>query len=178
VRQEHIGDRARATAVAAARWGIAGLVAMVPDELPSFFHVGLDRTVLVFSLAITIGAGLVFGAVPARYGTRGQLADALQGRGADLLGGTGVRQFFVAVQLGLCIVLLVGAGLLARSFNRLQQVPLGLNPDHVVTAELRLPITKYDNDTVVTEFGRCRGSRWTWRSCSSPADHAPARRQV
>jgi putative ABC transport system permease protein len=140
--------------VLVARWGIAGLVAMVPDGLPSFIEVGLDRTVLLFSLSITVAAGLVFGAVPARYGTRGQLADALQGRGADLLGGTGVRQFFVAVQLGLCIVLLVGAGLLARSFGRLQQVPVGFNPDHVITAELRLPMTKYAHDTVVAAFGR------------------------
>jgi predicted permease len=127
---------------------------MVPDGLPSFGEVGLDRRVLLFSLAITLGAGLVFGAVPARYGTRGQLADALQGRGADLLGGTGVRQLFVAVQLGLCIVLLVGAGLLVRSFSRLQQVPVGFNPDHLITAELRLPVTKYDNDTLIAEFGR------------------------
>ncbi|HZA80608.1 MAG TPA: ABC transporter permease, partial [Actinomycetes bacterium] len=140
--------------VLAARWGISGLLAMVPDGLPSFGEVGLDRRVLLFSLAITIGAGLVFGAVPARYGTRGQLADALQGRGADLLGGTGVRQLFVAVQLGLCIVLLIGAGLLARSFSRLQQVPVGFNPDHLVTAELRLPVTKYGNDTVIAAFGR------------------------
>ena len=140
--------------VLAARWGIAALVAMVPNGLPAFGEVGLDPRVLLFSLAITVGAGLVFGAVPARYGTRGQLADALQGRGADLLGGTGVRQLFVAVQLGLCIVLLVGAGLLARSFGRLQQVPLGLDPDRVVTAELRLPVTKYGNDTLIAEFGR------------------------
>ena len=140
--------------VLVARWGISGLVTMVPDGLPSFGEVGLDRRVLLFSLAITIGAGLVFGAVPARYGTRGQLADALQGRGADLLGGNRVRQLFVAVQLGLCIVLLVGAGLLARSFSRLQQVPVGFNPDHLVTAELRLPMTKYGNDTVVVAFGQ------------------------
>ena len=140
--------------VLVARWGISALVTMVPDGLPSFGEVGLDRRVLLFSLAITIGAGLVFGAVPARYGTRGQLADALQGRGADLLGGNRVRQLFVAVQLGLCIVLLVGAGLLARSFSRLQQVPVGFNPDHLVTAELRLPMTKYGNDTVVVAFGQ------------------------
>jgi len=140
--------------VLVARWGISGLVTMVPDGLPSFGEVGLDRSVLLFSLAITIGAGLVFGAVPARYGTRGHLADALQGRGADLLGGNRVRQLFVAVQLGLCIVLLVGAGLLVRSFSRLQQVPVGFNVDHLVTAELRLPVTKYGNDTLVAAFGR------------------------
>jgi putative ABC transport system permease protein len=59
-----------------------------------------------------------------------------------------------AVQLGLCMVLLVGAGLLARSYSPLQQVPIGLDPHNVVTAELRLPATKYDNDTLIAEFGR------------------------
>jgi predicted permease len=135
-----------------ARWGISALVQMVPDGLPAFGDVGLDRTVLLFTLAITIGAGLVFGAVPARYGTRGQLADALQGRGADPGSGSRVRQLFVAVQLALCIVLLVGAGLLVRSFARLQQVPVGFRTDHLVTAELRLPVTKYANDTLVVAF--------------------------
>jgi predicted permease len=135
-----------------ARWGIAALLRLVPDGLPAFGNVGLDRTVLLFSLAITIGAGLVFGAVPARYGTRGELADALQDRGADPGGGGRARQLFVAVQLALCIVLLVGAGLLVRSFARLQQVPVGFRTDHLATAELRLPITRYGNDTLVVAF--------------------------
>jgi predicted permease len=136
-----------------ARWGISALVGMIPDGLPAIGDIGLDRTVLLFSLSITVGAGLVFGAVPARYGTRGQLADALQGRGADQAGGSRVRQLFVAVQLALCIVLLVGAGLLVRSFARLQQVPVGFRTDHLVTAELRLPATKYGNDTLIAGFG-------------------------
>jgi predicted permease len=137
-----------------ARWGITALVAALPEGLPAIGDVGLDRTVLLFSLAITLGAGLVFGAVPARYGTRGQLSDALQGRGADQGGGNRVRQLFVAVQLALCIVLLVGAGLLVRSFTRLQQVPVGFATDHLLTAELRLPVTKYRNDTLVAQFGQ------------------------
>ncbi|HKU62194.1 MAG TPA: ABC transporter permease, partial [Gemmatimonadales bacterium] len=142
-----------ALGVLLARWGIAALVAALPDGLPAFGEVGLDRGVLLFSLAITVGAGLLFGAVPARYGTRGSLNDALQGRGADQGGGNRVRQLFVAVQLALCIVLLVGAGLLVRSFARLQQVPVGFATDHLLTAELRLPVTKYGNDTLVTQFG-------------------------
>jgi predicted permease len=137
-----------------ARWGISALVGMIPDGLPAFGEVGLDRTVLLFSLGITVGAGLVFGAVPARYGTRGEVAETLQGRGADAGGGSRVRQVFVAVQLALCIVLLVGAGLLVRSFARLQQVPVGFRTDHLVTAELRLPSVRYGDDTVITEFGR------------------------
>jgi predicted permease len=142
-----------AVGVLLAHWGIAALIGMVPDGLPAFGGIGLDHTVLLFSLAITVGAGLVFGALPARYGTRGQLADALQGRGADPTGGSRVRQLFVAVQLALCIVLLVGAGLLVRSFACLQQVPVGFRTDHLVTAELRLPVTKYSNDTLIAGFG-------------------------
>jgi ABC-type antimicrobial peptide transport system permease subunit len=53
-----------------ARWGIEALVAAMPNGLPAFGEVGLDLSVLLFSMAITVGAGLLFGAVPARYGTR------------------------------------------------------------------------------------------------------------
>jgi predicted permease len=110
--------------------------------------------VLLFSLVITVAAGLLFGAVPARYATRADLADALQNRSGD--GGAGgrgdVRNTFVGIQLALCIVLLVGAALLTRSFARLQQEKMGFEPDHLITAEFRLPATKYTNDTVIAEF--------------------------
>ena len=106
---------------------------------------------LAFSLAITVGAGLLFGAVPARYGTRTDVADALQGRGGDS-GGNRVRQLVVAGQLALCIVLLVGSALLLRSFARVQAQPTGFDPDRLLTAELRLPATRYGNDTVIAQF--------------------------
>jgi predicted permease len=137
--------------VGLARWGIAALVAAVPNGLPVYGNVGLDRAVLAFSLAITVGAGLLFGAVPARYGTRTDVADALQGRGGDG-GGNRVRQLVVAGQLALCIVLLVGSALLLRSFARVQAQPTGFDPDRLLTAELRLPATRYGNDTVIAQF--------------------------
>jgi putative ABC transport system permease protein len=134
-----------------ARWGIAALVASVPDGLPVYGEVGLDLTVLAFSIAITVGAGLLFGAVPARYGTRTDVADALQGRGGET-GSGGVRQLVVAGQLALCIVLLVGSVLLLRSFAKVQAQPTGFDVDRLLTAELRLPTAKYGNDTVIAQF--------------------------
>jgi predicted permease len=142
--------------VLVSRWAIVALVAAVPGGLPAFGAIGLDWTVLLFSAAITIGAGLVFGVVPARFATRADLAGALQNRGADgsggSVGGGRIRNTFVTIQLALCIVLLVGAVLLTRSFLRIQQEQIGFNPDHLITAELRLPITKYADDTAMAQF--------------------------
>ena len=63
-----------------------------------------------------------------------------------------MRQLVVAGQLALCIVLLVGSALLLRSFARVQAQPIGFDPDRLLTAELRLPATRYGNDTVVAQF--------------------------
>jgi putative ABC transport system permease protein len=128
----------------------------VPGGLPAFGEVGLDWPVLLFSAGITVAAGLAFGLVPARFATRDDLASALQGRGADGTGGAvlggRLRHTFVAIQLALCIVLLVGAALLTRSFLRMQGEQLGFDPDHVITAEFRLPAARYTNDTVIAAF--------------------------
>jgi predicted permease len=145
-----------AVGVLVSRWAIAALVAAVPGGLPAFGEVGLDWPVLLFSAGITVAAGLAFGLVPARFATRDDLASALQGRGADGTGGAvlggRLRHTFVAIQLALCIVLLVGAALLTRSFLRMQGEQLGFDPDHVITAEFRLPAARYTNDTVIAAF--------------------------
>ena len=137
-----------------ARWAIVALIAAAPDGLPALGPVELDGPVLLFSAAITVGAGLLFGAVPARWAARAGLADALQTRTGDgaAPGRGDARAVFVAVQLALCIVLLVGAGLLTRSLARIRQVPLGFQPGGLLTAEFRLPAAKYANDTVVAQF--------------------------
>jgi putative ABC transport system permease protein len=137
-----------------ARWAIVALVAAAPGGLPALGPVELDGPVLVFSAAITVGAGLLFGALPARWAARAGLADALQTRTGDgaAPGRGDARTIFVAVQLALCIVLLVGAGLLTRSLDRIRQVPLGFEPDRLLTAEFRLPSVKYDNDTAIAQF--------------------------
>ncbi|MGH7499697.1 MAG: ABC transporter permease [Gemmatimonadales bacterium] len=136
------------------RWAIDALVTAVPGGLPAFGEIGLDNHVLFFSVGVTVVAGLLFGAMPAIYAARADLHDSLQVRGAgSATGGRGdVRNTFVAVQLALCIVLLVGAGLLTRSLGRLQQEKLGFDPENLLTAEFRLPAAKYQRDEQIVQF--------------------------
>ena len=124
---------------------------------------------LLFSAAITVGAGLLFGALPARWAAHTALAEALQTRSGDgaAPGRGDARTVFVAVQLALCIVLLVGAGLLTRSLARIRQIPLGFEPARLLTAEFRLPAAKYDNDTVMYALRRGPRAADVW---SVPAD--------
>jgi putative ABC transport system permease protein len=93
--------------------------------------------------------------MPAVYAARTDLNDSLQTRTADgaVAGKGDVRQAFVAVQLALCIVLLIGAGLLMRSLSRLQAERLGFDADRLLTAEFRLPSAKYQSDEQIVQFG-------------------------
>ena len=137
-----------------AYWSVGAIVAAAPGGLPTFGAVGVNLRVLAFSTALTVGSGLLFGLAPALHGTRVDLAGALTQRSGD--GGRGgrldLRQSFVAIQMALCIVLLVGAGLLARSLAALRQVEPGFQPDHLLTAEFRLPAVKYDTPEKMNQF--------------------------
>ena len=137
-----------------ARSAIGVLVHAVPGGLPAFGTVGLDRRVLLFSAALTVGAGLLFGIAPALHAGRARLTDALALRTGDAGDGRRLdpRQAFAALQLALCIVLLAGAALLERSLGALREVNVGFDPHNVLTAEFRLPAAKYRSDTAITEF--------------------------
>jgi putative ABC transport system permease protein len=139
--------------IVVAQWAIQWLMAAMPGRLPAFGEVGLDRRVLLFSIAITVLTGLLFGAMPALYAARANLNDSLNLRVDGAIGGRGdVRNTFVAVQLALCIVLLVGAGLLTRTSAALQRVDIGFNPDNLLTAEFRLPAAKYGTPEQINQF--------------------------
>jgi putative ABC transport system permease protein len=137
-----------------AHWAIKALVAGAPGGLPAFGAIGLDLRVLLFSAGITIVSGILFGAVPALYTARRDLTRALTQRAGDATTGGGIdlRNTFVAIQLALCIVLLVGAGLLTRSLVALQRVRPGFDPEHLLTAEFRLPAAKYATAEQITAF--------------------------
>ena len=143
-----------AAGLVGAHWAIKALVAAVPGGLPVNGDVGLDGGVLLFSVAITLGAGLLFGAMPALHAARANLHDALTTRsgGATIGGRLDVRNAFVGVQLALCIVLLVGASLLSRSLLTLQRVDPGFDPHNLLTAEFRLPAAKYKDSAQVRDF--------------------------
>jgi predicted permease len=131
-------------AVAAA--GTGSLRAWLPADLPKVGEIGLDARVLVFSFGASIAAVVVFGLAPSLQASGGNLSGALREGSAgagESAGKRRLRHAFVAVETALSFVLLVGAGLLARSFARLQEVPLGFEPARVLTAGMSLPRSQY-----------------------------------
>ncbi len=141
--------------VVVARWAIHALVATIPGGiLPAFGEVGLDPIVLAFSGGITILAGLIFGAAPALRGARADLQETLQLRSGEAATSRGfdIRNFFIALELALCIVLLVAAGLLTRSLSAITRTDPGFDASHMLTAEFRLPRSRYTNDTLINDF--------------------------
>ncbi len=127
--------------------GIRILVAMQPDGIPRIDTVGVDGTVLLFTLAASLLSALIFGAAPALRAARPDLANALKDRGSDAGGvrGNKVRTVLVVAEVGLSLVLLIGAGLMVRSFAKLQQVHPGFDSKNVLTFSVPLPFFKYTN---------------------------------
>ncbi len=138
-------------AIAATR----GLLALNPHTLPGVFEVGIETRVLIFSALLSIGTGVLFGFAPAIAAARTDLNGALKDRGRGGTGGRSserLRHVLVVAQVSLAVVLLVGAGLLVRSFRELTTVHLGYDPDHVITAQLRVDGARYDSSAAVNQF--------------------------
>jgi putative ABC transport system permease protein len=124
---------------------LQGLIAWAPADLPRVSEIHVDARVLAFGLALSVLSGVIFGLAPAWHGTESRLAEALEGaRGAgEERTSHRARNIFVVTETALAIVLLVGAGLLIRSFARLQQVNVGFNPRQLLTAQVGLPRAQY-----------------------------------
>jgi predicted permease len=116
--------------------------------------VTIDRRVLLFGLAVSTLAGLLFGLAPAYQLTRLNVHSDLKqgGRGGSGAGQRRIRAALVAGEIALSLVLLVGAGLTIRSFVKLQHQPAGFNPDHVLTLGVNLPSARYPTPLQKAEF--------------------------
>jgi predicted permease len=126
--------------------GLRSLVAMSAQQLPGMAAASLHPVVLVFTLGLSVVTGLVFGVVPAIAVVRGNTAAFLKEDGARGSAGrsTGLaRAALVAGEIALALMLLVGAGLLIKSFARLQSVDPGFATDNVLTAQVALPSSRY-----------------------------------
>jgi putative ABC transport system permease protein len=120
------------------------LVVLVGAQLPiSPEQIRLDMPVLFFALGISMATGLLFGLAPALQASRGDLAETLRSRTGGGVRST-TRNALVVVQLALSLALLASAGLLTRSLLALQRVDPGFEGDHLLTAQFRLPGSKYD----------------------------------
>jgi putative ABC transport system permease protein len=130
-----------------AAWGGDLLLRFAPQDLPRIHETHMDGRVIVFTLAVSLVTGILFGLVPALAASNPDLNETLKDGGR---GGTGsakrqrVRNAFVIAEVTLALVLLIGAGLMLKSFWRLQGVDPGFNPDGVLTMRMMLPFETYE----------------------------------
>jgi len=144
-------------ALALAWWGIDLLVSLAPPDLVNLSQVKINVAVLGFTLGISALTGVIFGLAPAFGATRLNLHESLKEGGKNIGGGMRshrLRNSLVILEVALALVLLVCAGLLIRSFARLQSVDPGFNARNVLTMRVSLPGRKYDNDQKLINFYR------------------------
>jgi hypothetical protein len=136
-----------AAGVVVAKAGIRMLLALPPKSLPRLDNIGVDRRVLVFTLGISILTGIVFGLFPAWSASRLTLGEGLKESGNRITGSRKslrLRRILVVSETVLAILLLVGAGLLIRSFQRMQSVSPGFSSDNLLTMRVELPAARYE----------------------------------
>jgi predicted permease len=122
------------------------LVALNAGTIPRIAEVSMDVRVLAFTFAVALGTGILFGALPALRAARANPRDALAAGGAkSSMGHKGLRaqRTLVVAEVALALMLLVGAGLMVRSFDRLLDVDPGFEPDNVLALDLTLSSTSY-----------------------------------
>jgi putative ABC transport system permease protein len=138
-------------------WGIRGLVSIMPPYFPRVEEIGLDGRVVAFTAVIALGAGVLFGLVPAIQASRPDLRGAL-GEGARG-GGAGeararLRRGLVVAEIALAMVLLVSAGLMIRGYVHVRSIDPGFRTEDVLTFRTALPAARYDSAAETTAFFR------------------------
>jgi predicted permease len=137
---------AAAAGVASAYIGLRALLAIAPADVPRLHEVSIDLRVLAATLGLSVAVALAFGLVPTLQARRVDLNSALKADGGapgSWRGRGRLRSALVVSEIALAVVLAVGAGLLVRSFWRLQQIDPGFRPSGVLKAEYQLPPSRY-----------------------------------
>ncbi|HSG39412.1 MAG TPA: ABC transporter permease, partial [Thermoanaerobaculia bacterium] len=138
-----------------AHWGLRSLVALAPPGIPRLDEVSLDARVFLFTFVVAALAGFLSGLLPALHASRSGLYENLKegaGRSTGSLGGRRLRQTLVVAEVALSLVVLIGAGLLLRSFMGLQRADLGFDPTGLLTMEINLPDARYPEAPEVIGF--------------------------
>jgi len=140
-----------------ASYGIDLLLKLEPGNLPRMNEVGIDRGVLIFTSCVALLSGILFGLVPALQISRTNLNESLKEGGrssTETRGRKRLRGLLVVSQTALALVLLAGAGLMIKSFVRLQQVNPGFNPEGMLTVQVAPPQTRYGEKHKRVSFQR------------------------
>ncbi len=144
-----------AIGVAIAVWLTRALIGLNPQGIPRAGEIGVDGRVLTFSFLISALSGILFGLIPAWQASNPNLNETLKEGGKSAAGhgrGNRLRSLLVVVQVALAFTLLLGAGLLIKSFSRLQDVNVGFNRERLLSMQISLPPAQYADGASVNGF--------------------------
>jgi len=134
-------------------WCLHVLLGAAPPDLPRIQEIGIDGRVLAFTAVASMMTGIAFGLVPALQTARTEPGAALkEGARGSSGGGVWIRRALVVAEVALAVVLLVGAGLMIRSYLTLQRVDLGFRTDHILTGDVLLQGSRYSKSAPVVDF--------------------------
>jgi putative ABC transport system permease protein len=136
-----------------AHWGLAAVVSLNPGVVPRMDEIAVNTAVLPYTLGIATCAGVLFGLTPAVRLRAWRISDSLSSKGSPENSGSSLLSSVLVIsEFSLAIILLVAAGLLIRSFSRLQSVSPGFSPSHLLTMQVPLPPAQYVKASQVTSF--------------------------
>src|SRR6266576_1772931 len=128
-----------------ARWGIQLILYISPDAIPRWREINLDWKVLAFTIGVSLLTGILFGLMPALQAGEVDVHETLKETGRGTSGRHWLRSSLVVVEVATTLVLLIGAGLMIRSFYRLQKVDPGFSYGHLTSFTVSVPQKKYPN---------------------------------
>lgn len=138
-----------------AYWGVRAIVAANLDSIPRVDEIGLDSRALLFTIGISLLTGLLFGLAPALHARTGAFFDSLKEGGQRTTANAGrllLRRSLVVAEVALAAMLVIGGGLLIRSFWLLTQVDPGFDPKGLLSLQIALPDATYPDDNQVNAF--------------------------
>jgi putative ABC transport system permease protein len=135
-----------------ARWGVDLILYVSPDAIPRSREIGLDWTVLAFTMGVSFLTGILFGLIPAIQAGEVDVHETLKESGRSMSSRQWLRSSLVVVEVATTLVLLIGAGLMIRSFYRLHQVNPGFSHEHLTSVSISLPRKKYDTHEMRDAF--------------------------
>jgi putative ABC transport system permease protein len=138
-----------------AAWGVEALQSLAPADLPLATGIRIDGAVILYASVAALVTGLIFGTAPALQSAAIAAGESLKQGGRSGTAGTGSRRLRSAVaivEIAVALVLLIGAGLLVRSFVAMNNVDLGFDPRHIVALRIDLPAARYPQGAQVTAF--------------------------
>jgi putative ABC transport system permease protein len=141
-----------ALGAALAYGGLRLLLNFFGEKVPRSHEIGVNAIVLLFTFGLSLLTGVLFGLVPALQGSKSDLSATLKEGGRSVAGRSRLRNIFVVAQVAISLAILIVAGLMLRSFERLQEVNPGFRPQNLLTMQISLPQTRYREPVQIDNF--------------------------